>query len=188
TAVITVGIIEGIAEATASIVTVFSGALSDRIGKRKLLASVGYRLAALTEPVFPLAPSVGWLSAARLVDRLSKGTRGALRDVLVAALSLSILRGASYRLRQSLDAFGAFLGPLAAIALMWVTADHFVSVFWIAFIPAFVSFALVLVAVRDPGRPAELRAPRMPLSRGELGRLDRAYWWVVAVSAPCSLG
>ena len=187
TAVITVGIIEGIAEATASIVKVFSGALSDWIGKRKLLAAVGYGLAALAKPVFPLAPSVGWLIAARFVDRLGKGIRGAPRDALVADLSPSHLRGASFGLRQSLDTIGAFLGPLAAIALMWVTADHFVSVFWIAVIPAFVSFALVLVAVRDPGRPAELRAPRMPLSRGELGRLDRAYWWVVAVATVFTL-
>src|SRR5499433_1440803 len=156
TSMLSVGIIEGVAEATASIVKIFSGALSDWLGKRKVLAAVGYGLAAFTKPVFPLAPTIGWLVAARFVDRVGKGIRGAPRDALITDLTPSHLRGASFGLRQSLDTIGAFLGPLAAIALMWVTADHFVSVFWIAVIPAFVSFAPVLVAVRDPGRPAEL--------------------------------
>ena len=187
TSVVTVGIIEGIAEATASIVKVFSGALSDWIGRRKLLAAVGYGLAAFTKPVFPLAPSVAWLIAARFVDRLGKGIRGAPRDALIADLSPSHIRGASFGLRQSLDTVGAFLGPLLAIVLMWATADHFVSVFWIAVIPAFVSFALILLAVRDPDRPADLRAPRMPLSRGELARLAPAYWWVVTVATVFTL-
>jgi MFS family permease len=187
TSVVTVGLIEGIAEATASIVKVFSGVVSDWIGRRKLLAAVGYGLAAFTKPVFPLAPSVGWLVAARFVDRVGKGIRGAPRDALIADLSPSHIRGASFGLRQSLDTVGAFLGPLLAIVLMWVTADHFVSVFWIAVIPAFVSFALILFAVRDPDRTDGTRASRMPLSGGELARLDPTYWWVVAVATVFTL-
>jgi MFS family permease len=187
TTMVTVGIIEGVAEATASIVKVFSGALSDWVGKRKVLAAVGYGLAAFTKPVFPLAPSVGWLVAARFLDRVGKGIRGAPRDALVADLSPSHIRGASFGLRQSLDTVGAFLGPLLAIGLMWATADHFVSVFWIAVIPAFFSFALILFAVREPDRPAGLRQPRMPLGRRELGRLGAAYWWVVTVATVFTL-
>src|SRR5215813_5309969 len=118
---VTVGIIEGIAEATTSIVKIFSGALSDRLGKRKLLAAAGYGLAAFTKPVFPLAPTIGWLVAARLVDRIGKGIRGAPRDALIADLTPADLRGASYGLRQSLDTIGAVLGPLAAMALMVLT-------------------------------------------------------------------
>src|SRR5215213_1648478 len=114
---VTVGIIEGIAEATVSITKIFSGALSDRLGKRKWLAAAGYGLAAFTRPVFPLAPSIGWLVAARFVDRIGKGIRGAPRDALVADLSPAGLRGASFGLRQSLDTIGAFIGPLLAIAL-----------------------------------------------------------------------
>src|SRR5215813_1944985 len=138
---LSVGIIEGIAEATASIIKVFSGALSDWLGRRKLLAVLGYGLAAFTKPIFPLASSIGWLVAARFIDRVGKGIRGAPRDALIADIAPSHVRGASFGLRQSLDTVGAFLGPLVAIALMWLTADNFTAVFWVAVIPAFVSLA-----------------------------------------------
>jgi MFS family permease len=187
TSALTVGIIEGIAEATASITKVFSGALSDWLGKRKFLAAFGYGLAAFTKPIFPLASSVGWLIAARFIDRVGKGIRGAPRDALVADISPAHLRGASFGLRQSLDTIGAFLGPLLAIGLMWLTADHFSAVFWIAVIPAFLSLGLILVVVREPERKEGLRRVRMPLSRSELGRLGATYWWVVAVAAVFTL-
>ncbi len=187
TSTLTVGIIEGVAEATASIVKVFSGALSDWIGKRKFLAALGYGLAAFTKPIFPLASSVGWLIAARFIDRVGKGIRGAPRDALVADISPSHLRGASFGLRQSLDTIGAFVGPLLAIGLMWLTANHFSVVFWIAVVPAFLSFILILVAVKEPKRPDGLRRIRMPFSRNELGRLGATYWWVVAIAAVFTL-
>ncbi|HEX5999168.1 MAG TPA: MFS transporter [Hyphomicrobiaceae bacterium] len=182
-----VGIIEGVAEATASIVKVFSGALSDWLGRRKALATLGYGLAALTKPIFPLATSVGWFVTARFVDRIGKGVRGAPRDALVADLSPVSLRGASFGLRQSLDTAGAFLGPLLAIGLMWLTADSFSTVFWVAVIPAVLSLALIVLAVSEPERPAGLRVVRSPLSLMELRRLGRAYWWVVAVAAVFTL-
>src|SRR5690606_31386866 len=168
--------IEGIAESTASIMKVFSGALSDRLGKRKLLAVVGYGLGALTKPVFPLAGTLGWLIGARFVDRIGKGIRGAPRDALVADITPMELRGAAFGLRQTLDTIGAFLGPLLAIALMWVTANHFQTVFWIAVIPAFLSVLVLLVFVREPARPQGDRPVRVPLSRAELARLSTAYW------------
>lgn len=178
-----VGIIEGIAEATAAVTKVFSGALSDRIGRRKELAALGYGLAALTKPVFPLAPSIGWLVAARFIDRVGKGIRGAPRDALVADLAPPDLRGAAFGLRQSLDTAGAFIGPLLAIGLMWLFADRFAAVFWVAVIPAFAALALILLVVREPPRPAGLRRVGNPLGRPELGRLGALYWWVVAVAA-----
>ncbi|MBN2905110.1 MAG: MFS transporter [Rhodobacteraceae bacterium] len=184
---LTVGVIEGIAEATAAITKVFSGALSDRIGRRKELAALGYGLAALTKPVFPLASSVSWLVAARFVDRVGKGIRGAPRDALIADISPPELRGASFGLRQSLDTVGAFLGPLMAIGLMWLFVDDFKSVFWVAVIPAALAFGLILFAVREPARPAGLRKVRSPLSRDELGRLGAVYWWVVAVGGVFTL-
>jgi MFS family permease len=187
TSALTVGLIEGIAEATASITKIFSGALSDWLGKRKFLAAFGYGLAAFTRPIFPLASSVGWLVAARFIDRVGKGIRGAPRDALVADISPAHLRGASFGLRQSLDTIGAFLGPLLAIGLMWLTADHFSTVFWIAVIPAFLSLGLILVAVKEPERPKDMRLVRMPLSRSEIGRLGSIYWWVVAVAAVFTL-
>jgi MFS family permease len=184
---VSVGIIEGIAEATASIVKVFSGALSDWLGRRKVLAALGYGLAAFTKPVFPLATSVAWFVAARFIDRIGKGIRGAPRDALIADLSPAGLRGASFGLRQSLDTVGAFLGPLLAIVLMWLTADNFQGVFWFAVLPAFLSMALIIFAVSEPDRPAGLRTVGSPLSMAELGRLGPAYWWVVAVAAVFTL-
>jgi MFS family permease len=187
TSALTVGVIEGIAEATASITKVFSGALSDWLGKRKVLAAVGYGLAAFTKPVFPLATSVGWLVAARFVDRIGKGIRGAPRDALVADIAPAHLRGASFGLRQSLDTVGAFLGPLLAIVVMWLAANDIPTVLWIAVIPGFLSFALIVFAVREPERPPGLRAVRSPLSAAELKRLGSAYWWVTGVATVFTL-
>ncbi|MEH2475300.1 MFS family permease [Nitrobacteraceae bacterium AZCC 2161] len=187
TSALTVGVIEGIAEATASITKVFSGALSDWLGKRKLLAATGYGLAALTKPVFPLASSVGWLTAARFIDRIGKGIRGAPRDALVADLAPAHLRGASFGLRQSLDTIGAFLGPALAIGLMWLTANNFQTVFWIAVIPAFLAFALIAFAVHDPAPREGLRKVRSPLSTVELRRLGPAFWWVTVVATVFTL-
>ncbi|HZS64217.1 MAG TPA: MFS transporter [Xanthobacteraceae bacterium] len=187
TSMLTVGIIEGIAEATASITKIFSGALSDWLGKRKFLAALGYGLAAFTKPVFPLASTIDWLIAARFVDRVGKGIRGAPRDALIADLSPPELRGASFGLRQSLDTVGAFLGPLLAIGLMFLAANNFTFVFWIAVIPAFLSFAVIVFAVREPPRPAPRRAVRSPLSLPELRRLGGAYWLIVAIAAVFTL-
>lgn len=185
--VLTVGLIEGIAEATASITKVFSGALSDWLGRRKFLAAVGYGLAACTKPIFPLAPTIGWLIVARFIDRVGKGIRGAPRDALVADLSPAHLRGASFGLRQSLDTIGSFLGPLLAMGLMWLMSEQFAAVFWIAVIPAFLSFGLILVAVQEPEHRKDRRLVRMPLHRSELGRLSATYWWIVAIAVVFTL-
>jgi MFS family permease len=187
TSALAVGVIEGIAEATAAVTKIFSGAISDRLGKRKGLAVLGYGMAAFTKPVFPLAPNLAWLVAARFVDRIGKGVRGAPRDALVADLSPPEVRGASFGLRQSLDTIGAFVGPLAAIVLMLWTANSFQTVFWIAVIPGFLAFGLIAFAVRDPDRPAGLRIVKSPLSRAELGRLGLDYWWVVVIAAVFTL-
>ena len=187
TSMVTVGVIEGIAEATASITKIFSGALSDWLGKRKLLAVIGYGLAAFTKPVFPLAPSVGWLIGARFVDRVGKGIRGAPRDALVADIAPAHLRGASFGLRQSLDTVGAFLGPLLGIGLMWWTADNFRAVFWVAVVPAFLAFALMMFAVREPPRPEGLRKVDRPISVAEIRRLGAPYWWIVGIATVFTL-
>jgi MFS family permease len=187
TSTLTIGIIEGVAEATGSIVKVFSGALSDWLGRRKFLAAFGYSLAAVSKPVFPLAPSVGWLIAARFVDRVGKGIRGAPRDALLADISPAHLRGASFGLRQSLDTAGAFIGPLLAILLMWLTASNFTAVFWFAVIPAFLSMGFMIFGVSEPDRPAERRKVHFPLGLSELRRLGLAYWLVIAVATVFTL-
>jgi len=187
TSALTVGMIEGIAEATAAISKVFSGAISDWIGKRKVLAVIGYGLAALTKPIFPLANSVGWLVAARFIDRIGKGIRGAPRDALVADIAPPHLRGASFGLRQALDTVGAFLGPALAVLLMWLTADNFQAVFWVAVIPAVLCVIVLIVGVQEPERPEGLRKVKAPLSFAEMGRLGPAYWWITAVATVFTL-
>lgn len=187
TSMATIGFIEGLAEATASITKIFSGALSDWLGKRKLLAVLGYGLAACTKPVFPLAQTVDWLTAARFVDRIGKGIRGAPRDALIAEIAPVHLRGASFGLRQSLDTVGAFIGPLLGVALMWWTANDFQSVFWIAVVPAFMALGLIIFAVREPRRPYGSLDVKSPLSVAAMKRLGSAYWRVVLVAMAFNL-
>lgn len=186
TSALTVGLIEGAAEATALIVKVFSGALSDYLGKRKALAVLGYGLSALTKPLFALATSAGIVMTARLVDRVGKGIRGAPRDALVADIAPAGLRGAAYGLRQSLDTVGAFVGPLLAVGLMLLWADDFRAVFWVAVIPGALAVLLLVLAVREPqGEPAAKRVN--PIEWRNLKRLESAYWWVVGVGAVFTL-
>ncbi|HEY7386098.1 MAG TPA: MFS transporter [Beijerinckiaceae bacterium] len=189
TSVMTVGLIEGAAEATAQIVKVFSGALSDRLGRRKLLAVIGYGLGAVSKPLFPLAGGPGSIFAARFIDRIGKGIRGAPRDALVADLTPPPLRGAAFGLRQSLDTVGAFAGPLLAVALMALSGDDYRLVFWVAVVPAFVAVALLVFVVQEPGRDRRTAegAPSEPLRFGDLARLGAAYWSLVAVYAVFTL-
>ena len=187
TSMLTVGIIEGVAEATAAITKVFSGALSDWVGKRKILAIAGYGLAAFTKPIFPLASTVGWFIGARFVDRVGKGIRGAPRDALIADLAPLHLRGASFGLRQSLDTVGAFAGPLLAIGLMLLTSDNFRIVFWIAVIPAFIAFLLIVFAVKEPEHAKKAGPTPFPLQRSEIAKLPGAFWFVVIVAAVFTL-
>ena len=180
------GLIEGAAEATALIVKVLSGALSDWFGRRKPLAVLGYGLGAAAKPLFALAPSLGWVLAARLIDRVGKGIRGAPRDALVADLAPPEARGAAFGLRQALDTVGAFAGPLLAIGLMLMWANDVRAVFWVAVIPALLSVALLAFGVREPARTAGT-ARTNPIRRDSLRRLPPASWWVVGVGAAFTL-
>jgi MFS family permease len=183
TSVLAVGLIEGLAESTALIVKVFSGALSDYLGRRKGLALLGYGLGALSKPLFALAPGIGLLVTARLIDRVGKGIRGAPRDALVADIAPPQLRGAAFGLRQSLDTVGAFLGPLLGVGLMLLWANDFRAVFWVAVVPAVLAVALLWLGLKEPARPAPRpgEARRNPIRRDMLRRLPVAYWWIVAI-------
>jgi MFS family permease len=183
---VSVGIVEGIAEATASMMKVFSGVMSDRLGKRKALVVIGYGLAAITKPMFALAPTIGWVLTARFADRIGKGIRGAPRDALIADITPPHLRGAAYGLRQSLDTAGAFIGPLAAIALMALFADDIRMVLWFAAIPAILAVAL-LAGVKEPETRAAHSAARPPIVLADLHELSWAYWGVVIVGAVLTL-
>jgi len=180
-----VGVVEGIAEATASIVKLFSGVLSDRLGRRKPLVVFGYALAAASKPLFPLAGSVPLVLVARFMDRVGKGIRGAPRDALIADVTPAEARGAAYGLRQALDTVGAVLGPLAAIGLMILLASDIRAVLWVAVVPAILSVVVLVLFVREP--PATSIAHANPLSRTALGELTLRYWFVVALGAVFTL-
>ena len=184
---LTVGIIEGIAESTALIVKVFSGALSDRWRKRKSITAFGYGLAALSKPLFALATGPLLVFTARFLDRIGKGIRGAPRDALIADLTPKAMRGAAFGLRQSLDTVGAFAGPLLAMALMLAWDDDFRAVFWVAVIPAVLSFALIVFAVREPAAVGEGKGEKVKLGRATLARLGIAFWAVTAAGAALTL-
>lgn len=183
---IAVGIVEGLAESLALVVKIFSGALSDYLGKRKGLTVFGYALSALTKPLFALAPGVGFVLAARLLDRVGKGVRGAPRDALIADMAPDHVRGAAFGLRQSLDTVGAFLGPLLAVGLMLLWSDDFRSVFWMAVIPGLMAVALLLFGIQEPAHRGTERRTN-PIRRENLTRLGPAYWWVVGIGAAFTL-
>ncbi len=182
------GVLEGAAEAIASISKMFSGAISDWIGKRKIIVIIGYGLSAVTKPLFPLAQSMECIFAARLIDRIGKGIRGAPRNALISEIAPPELRGAAFGLRQSLDTIGAFVGPGLAIALMLVFAGNVRTAFWFAVIPAFLCVALLIFGVEEPDRPKkENGSNKFPISRAELAKLGSAYWSIVLIGAVLTL-
>lgn len=188
--VLAVGVIEGIAEATALVSKVFSGALSDFLGRRKGLVLLGYAMGAFTKPAFALAQGAGVVVAARFIDRLGKGIRGAPRDALMADITPPAIRGAAFGLRQSLDTVGAFVGPLLATGLMLLWANDFRAVFWVAVVPGLLAVALLALGVREPAQPVDgALAPRRanPIRREALAQLGPACWRVVAVGAVFTL-
>jgi MFS family permease len=195
-----VGLIEGVAEATALVVKVFSGTLSDRWRNRKTLTVLGYGLAALTKPLFALATGPWLVFTARFADRIGKGIRGAPRDALIADLTPPAIRGAAFGLRQTLDTIGAILGPLVAVALMLAWHDDFRAVFWVAVIPAVLCFVLVLFGVEEPserhsredGNPAKHAEAagldsRLRGNDGTWRTLGRPFWIVVAIASALML-
>jgi len=181
-----VGLIEGLAEATALIVKVFSGALSDYLGKRKGLAVFGYALGAISKPVFAISPIIGIVFTARFMDRIGKGIRGAPRDALVADLVPEKIRGAAFGLRQSLDTVGAFIGPLLAVGLMLLWTNDFRAVFWVATIPALMAVALLYFGLREPEIHQQTQRTN-PIKRKNLKRLNSSYWWVVVIGGVFTL-
>lgn len=183
----TVGVIEGVAQATAAVLKIFSGVLSDYLGKRKWLMVSGYGVAALTKPIFPLATSIGWVFTARFVDRMGKGIRGAPRDALIADITPHALRGAAYGLRQALDSAGALLGPLFAVVFMLWFHDDIRAVMWVAVVPAFVAVAVLVVFVREPEHAQKTGEAKAPFTLAEVRRLPLRYWFVVVLGAVFTL-
>jgi MFS family permease len=181
-----VGLIEGVAEATAMVVKVFSGVLSDRWRNRKRLTALGYGLAALTKPLFALADGAGLVFAARFADRIGKGIRGAPRDALITDLTPASIRGAAFGLRQTLDTLGAIAGPLVAMGLMLAWNDDFRAVFWVAVIPAILCFLLVVFGVQEP-ETAPKKSQPLRIDRALVTRLGNPFWIVTAAASALTL-
>jgi len=184
---LSVGLIEGVAEATALLTKMFSGVLSDYLGKRKLLTVIGYGMAALTKPLFPLASSLTTVFLARFLDRVGKGIRGAPRDALIGELAPPNLRGTCYGLRQSLDTVGAFLGPLMAMGLMLLLANDIRTVLWVAVIPAVLAVCLLIGGVHEPQSIRPSGGPRPVIRLFDLQRIGPAYWWLVLLGGLLTL-
>ena len=183
-----VGIIEGVAESAALLMRVVSGVVSDRLRHRKWITAAGYGLAAFTKPFFAMAEGAGLVFAARFMDRIGKGIRGAPRDALIADITPASMHGAAYGLRQSLDTIGAFAGPLIAMGLMLLWSNDFRAVFWVAVVPALLSFLLIVLAVREPEpAPRAAGAPKASFDRATLARLGRAFWVVAAAGSALTL-
>ncbi|MFK3839581.1 MFS transporter [Serratia sp. NPDC087055] len=186
TPVVIIGLIEGLAEATALCVKVFSGVISDFIGKRKGLAVLGYGLGALSKPLFALASTSGMIFSARMIDRVGKGIRGAPRDALVADVTPPEIRGAAYGLRQTLDTMGGFLGPLLAVGLMLLWSNDFRAVYWVAVVPAFLAVALLFFGLREPRTPV-VTVRTNPIKRENLKRLGIDCWCVIGLGGVFTL-
>jgi MFS family permease len=184
----TVGLIDGVGEAVASVTKMLSGTLSDRIGRRKPLVLLGYGLAAVSKPLFPLASSAAVVFLARLADRFGKGLRGAPRDALVADVTPPELRGRAFGLRQTLDTVGAIIGPMAAVALMAAFADDMRLVFWVATIPAVIAALVVWLGVKDDAAPSSGAGDTGQRFRlAELRKLPRDFWRVIAIATVFTL-
>jgi len=185
---VTIGVIEGVAEATAAITRVLSGVLSDVLGKRKLIALFGYGISAISKPIFPLATSIGWVFFARFLDRLGKGIRGAPRDALVADIAPDELRGAAYGLRQAMDSVGAFIGPLLAVAFMFLLTGNISAVLWIAVTPACISVIILAVGVHDPKfKIRALSKKACPITWADIKQLELNFWLVVLLGSIFSM-
>lgn len=183
--VLAVGIIEGIAEATASMLKVVSGFVSDRFAKRKPLALLGYGLAALTKPIFPMAETAFGVVSARFIDRVGKGIRGAPRDAIVADVTPPALRDAAYGLRQAMDTVGAFAGPALAMFFLWLWANDLRAVLWVAVVPALIAVALLAFGVDEPQVARPTKRPKLRVA--DVGRMPVAFWWLVALSSLIAL-
>lgn len=182
---LTIGLIEGAAEALVLVTKVFSGYFSDAMGRRKPLVLLGYGLATVVKPLFPLADSIAAVATARLLDRFGKGIRGAPRDALVGDLAPPSIRGACFGVRQSMDTVGAVVGPLLAVGLLWLFADNIRTVLWFAVIPGVVA-VLLLLKVPEP-RDGTRKPARLPLTRDGLSRLGAAFWWLVGLGTVIAL-
>src|SRR3972149_3739177 len=172
------GIIEGIAEATASLLKLFSGAWSDRLGKKKPLVVGGYLLSSVARPLMGLAAGWGHVPPVRFSDRIGKGIRSSPRDALIAASVPADDRGRAFGLQRAMDHLGAVLGPGVALLLLAGAVISSRSVFFLAAVPGAAAVVALLFLVRDPGTPPPPHAGGV-LPDGDLPPVFRRYLGIV---------
>lgn len=182
-----IGIIEGVAGAANSITRIFSGPLSDLIGRRKPLLLFGYGLSAVIKVLFPLADTAATVFMARAIDRVGKGARDAPRDALLTDITPQAVRGSSFGLRAAFYTLGFVVGPVSAIGLMVLSNNDFRLVFWIALVPALAAITVLALGVTEPPVAPDIGRTRRPINRHELSNLAAPFWWAVALAAIFSL-
>ena len=178
-----VGLVDGFAQATQNIVQGFSGALSDKLRRRKPLALLGYAMAALAKPLMGMATIWQGLFAARLLDRLGAGTRSAPRDALIASSVEDANRGRAFGLEGLGDNAGACLGPLLAVVLLYFLHMSLRSIFYLAVIPGLLALAMVVFVKEHP--VAVSSKARIDIG---LRKFPRGYWKYLLVTALFGLG
>lgn len=183
-----VGLVDGIGESIASILKLFSGALSDHLRKRKPLLVAGYGLSTVVKVLFAIATNPFTVLLARCLDRTGKGIRTAPRDALVSDVTKPEDRGAAYGLRQSLDSAGAFIGPAIAFLVLTVGANEYRTVFWWALLPGVITVSLLLFGIREPEHHVETKPGKPPLSAHSIQQLGRRFWIVFVIAIIFTLG
>lgn len=175
-----VGLVEGVAETTASLLKLLSGWLSDRLRRRKALVAWGYGLSSLTRPLMALALSSGHVLGIRFLDRIGKGIRTSPRDALIADSTPPESRGAAFGFHRAMDHLGAVVGPVLAFMLLPLVGGNYRTIFWLAGIPAALCVLVLLVAVREvPGEGPPARLPLLTLRPYD--RRFKAFLLVVAL-------
>lgn len=180
-----IGLIEGIAESTASLLKVFSGWLSDRIGQRKNLMLAGYALSTLSRPIIALAGTWQQVLAYRFVDRLGKGIRTAPRDAIIAESAETTHLARAFSFHRSMDTMGAVAGPAIALILLQLYNNNYKMVFWLSMIPGAIAVLIIVMFIKEKKRSAAATAERPKLT---LKHFDWKVKFFIVIATLFALG
>ncbi len=185
-----IGFLEGFVEAASYAAKLLSGVISDYLRRRKIIMVIGYVLLVISRPLLAMASGFGLVFMARTMERLGNGIQATPRDALVGDIAPKERRGASFGLKRSLGTAGSFVGAAVAMFAMWWTSSNYQVVFWIATIPAFVAFAILILFVKEPKHHAfpqkldpteSVKPPRQKIKMSDLPKLGRDYWLLMVV-------
>jgi MFS family permease len=180
-----IGLIEGIAESTASLLKVFSGWFSDRIGNRKWLMAAGYGISTLSRPIVALATGWQHVMGSRFMDRFGKGVRTAPRDAIIAESSEKTHLGRAFGFHRSMDTMGAVVGPAIAFFLLGIFSNNYRIVFWLSMIPGVIAVLLIIFFIKEKKKvfPAHEERPKLTLKH-----FDWRFKFFVAIATIFAIG